>query len=116
MLNRILESYDLTGLHTLAALFGVLAAIHLMQLSWHSTEDQQDPDWVRWLHRFGLAFTALTMLWSINYAEIKHWQRWPADVFIIIAVDLALAIRALTLHLRGFEPAKRSSERLVRHR
>ena len=106
MLTQILEGHDLTGLHTLAALFGVLVAIHLMQLSWHSVEDQQDAPWVRWLHRFGLAFTAMTMLWSVNYAEVKHWQPWPADVFIIIAVDLALAIRALTLHLRGFEHSK----------
>ena len=116
MLNRVLESYDLTGLHTIAALFGVLVAIHLMQLSWHSVEDYQDPAAIRWAHRTGLALIALALLWSVNYAEVKHWQPWPADVFVIIALDFALVMRAITLHLRGLEPKKFPGSRFARHR
>ena len=113
MLNQILEAHDLTGLHTVASLIGVFAAVHLMQLSWHNPEDFQDGIAIRWMHRTSLAAIALALLWSVNYAEIKHWQPWPADVFVIIALDFRLILRAISLHLRGVE---QQSGRLVRHR
>lgn len=100
MLDRLLEGYDLTTLHTMLALIGAGLALYVMQLTSREHEDISDPPWLQWARRFALASIALSFLWSLIYSLQKAWQPWPPEIAVHLAIISMLAVRALAINAR----------------
>jgi len=99
-IDRLLESFDLTVIHTILTIAGMLLAIYVMQLTSYVNEDFKDPWHIRWSRRASLAFIALALLWSLSYSQTKSWQPWPPEVALIMAIIMMMAVRAFAIHAR----------------
>ncbi len=106
MLDKVLESYDLTAIHTILTLVGFFLALYVMQQTSHVNEDRADHWFLRWINRFSFAGLALVFLWSLSYSQTKSWQPWPPDIGMDAAVIVLLAGRAWAIiaHVRRAEP------------
>lgn len=100
MLDRLFDGHDLTAIHTVLALCGILISVYVMQLTRYEAEDAVDPPWLRSLRRIALALMAWAFCWLLTYSETKNWQPWPPEVLAIAAMDLILLIRALAIRAR----------------
>lgn len=98
--EHLLEAADLTTVHTLLGLFGVLVSVYVMQLTRYEAEDAVDPWWLRGLRRIALAIMAWAFCWCLTYSENKSWQPWPPYVLTLFAIDMILLIRALAIRAR----------------
>lgn len=97
-IDRLLESVDLTSVHTFLTIAGMLLALFVMQQTGHGNEDRDDPPLVRWGHRVSLGSIALALLWSLSYSMTKNWQPWPPELALIMATIAVLSFRALAIH------------------
>ncbi len=100
MLDRLLETHDLSIVHTLLTLIGAGLALYVMQLTSHEHEDVADPAWLRWLRRLSLGGVALGFLWSLSYSLTKQWQPWPPELAVHVSLIGMLFVRAAAIHAR----------------
>jgi len=99
-IDRLLESSDLTTLHTILTIAGMFLAVYVMQLTSYVNEDHRDSVTLRWGRRASLMFIALAFLWSLSYSQTKGWQPWPPEVALILAIITMMAVRAIAIHAR----------------
>jgi hypothetical protein len=91
-LDTISDSVDLTGVHFLACLFGVILCVYVMQLMMAGAIQFHDDCVIAYhVRRTALMLLALAMCWALTYSSNKGWQPWPPDVLIVISIDLMLA-------------------------
>ena len=106
-MQKLLESIDLTALHVIGTIFGVLLAIYAAQAMWHDSESQRDCWLVRYGRKLAYPILALAFLWSLDYAYTKGWTPWAPDVVIIWAIDAIISFRILAIRVRQKEIAAR---------
>lgn len=99
-IDRLLEGFDLTAVHTFLTIAGMLLAVYLMQLTSSVDEDHDDPWILKWARRASLASIALALLWSLSYSQTKSWQPWPPEVALILAIIGMMGVRAIAIHAR----------------
>lgn len=95
-IDQIFEHMDLRLAHIALCLSGVLLSTYLMQLIWHNPEE--GGMLLRWARRINLALVALAMLWSLSIADQRGWQPWPAEVLLLLSVDVMMLIRVIVVH------------------
>lgn len=100
------EEWQLGTLHTFAALLGVALSLYVMQL-WSRGEITVEHPVIMQLRRAALMVLAMALLWSVSYALDKAWDPWPAQVLVVLAVDMGLAvtIAAAWVRQRGAKAA-----------
>lgn len=107
MLFSWLDHADLTGVHIMATLVGMLLSVYASHMMWQDEESNRD----RWLIRYGrrvmYPLLALAFLWALDYSHVKGWMPWPPNVAIIVAIDFIIAMRILALRQRQREIAQR---------
>ena len=100
MINRLFEGADLTAAHTILAMAGFFLSVYVMQLTHWEAEDDVDPKPIRFIRRAVLALLAWAMLWSLSYSQDHGWQPWPAELLLMLAIDMILVIRAVSIKAR----------------
>lgn len=101
MINSALESCNLVWLHSLLCLIGAVLGIIVMQMTSHLDDEVgEDPIWVIYVRRISMWLLVGSLMWCWSYALTKGWQPWPAYVALLMALDVSLTIRALTVRIR----------------
>jgi hypothetical protein len=100
MIDKVLEGADLTVAHTMLALVGFFLSVYVMQLTHWEAEDDVDPPAIRLVRRAVHAVLAWSMLWSLSYSQSKGWQPWPAELMMMVAIDVILIIRVVAIKAR----------------
>jgi hypothetical protein len=91
--NRLLESIDLVPYFTGLALAGVFLALIAMQMSWNEAIQRGvDTPVTMNLRRASFVAVALSLLWSLSYAETTGWQPWPPALAMVGALDFYFAV------------------------
>jgi hypothetical protein len=96
-LSSLVDSLDLSGVHTLLAIYGGLLAIYVMQKTRYEAEDQCDPKYVRMVRTVALAAMSGAFFWSLTYRDSHDWV--PAAPFLLMmaALDALLTVRVLAI-------------------
>lgn len=98
-LTDYLDACNLTAIHSIASLFGVLMCLYVAQITSHFQEDKSDPWLLQQATRIALFVLALTFLWQFMYSYNTGWQPWPPAIAMNIAIDFALVVRAFAVKL-----------------
>lgn len=99
-LSSVLDSMDLSSVHTAVALYGGLITIYVMQKTRYEAEDHNDPKFIRVVRSVSLAALSGAMFWSLTYGASKEWQAWPPDLLAMFAIDVLFTVRALSIWFR----------------
>lgn len=99
LLGFFVDNWDLSTLHTFAALFGAALSLYVMQL-WSRGEITIEHPAVMIARRASLMLLALAMLWLVSYANDKGWSPWPAQVLLVLAIDAGLLVTVIAARLR----------------
>ena len=116
MITTFADTLDLSLVHFIAALYGALTAVYVMQL-WTMKGITVDGDCTAtfYMRRISLLMISLSMLWSLYYSTTKGWHAWPPDVLCIIAVDILLtASIVIGLRREANERRKRRNHKLLK--
>ena len=105
-IDSLFDHIDLTGVHTIATTFGMAGCVYVMQLT-EKLNVIENPI-IAFLQRAAFTLIGLSMFWSYWFSQDKGWQPWAPDLGIIVAVDVMLVIRAISLHLWNRKPHKHS--------
>lgn len=111
MLFSWIEQFDLSGVHILATLVGMLLSVYASQAMWQDPESNRDCWMIRYGRRTTYPLLALALLWALDYAHVKGLPPWPPNVAIIMAIDVIVAMRIWALRLRQKEIAARGWSR-----
>src|SRR5690349_588905 len=96
-----IEHLDLTSLHTLACFIGVPLCLYVMQVNGQVDRLLGYSKFASQMTRFSMALIGISLMWAAAYPSSKGgWQPWPPDVLIILAIDLALFMRSVTIAIR----------------
>lgn len=106
-----IDHADLTGVHIFGTLFGMLLAIYASHAMWQDDESRRDCRIVRYGRRVMYPLLALAFLWALDYSNVKGWVPWPPNVAIILAIDLIIAMRIISLRHRRREIERRGWSR-----
>lgn len=99
LLGFWIDSWDLSTLHTVAALIGAALSLYVAQM-WSRGEIRIEHPAVLIARRGALLMLALAMLWLVSYANDKGWAPWPAQVMLVLAVDLGLLVTIVATRVR----------------
>ena len=97
MLDHLVESRDLTVIHSILSLVGGGLGLYVMQLV---GRDERHPPAVQWALRASLAVLTLALFWSLLYSLTKQWQPWPPEILLHFGLIVLLATWASILHKR----------------
>lgn len=111
MLFSWLDRVDLTGVHIMATLVGMLLSVYAAQAMWQDPESNRDCWMIRYGRRATYPLLALSFLWALDYANVKGWTPWPPNVAIIVSIDLIIAMRIWAMRRRQREIADRGWSR-----
>jgi hypothetical protein len=100
-INAIFDQYDLSGIHAVFCLTGILLCLWCHQLWGRGTLGAENTNTVRRMQRVAFIMMALAMCWSLAYASVMHWQPWPSYVLLLIAVNLYMLSVLLAATTRG---------------
>ena len=90
MLNQLFENINLVPYHNALCLMGSFLAVWCAQLFGREVFGPESCWTSRTLRWVSMLVIALAFLWSLSYAQDKHWQPWPPDLFTIIGINLYL--------------------------
>lgn len=97
MLDRLVDTLDLSALHTTLVMCGALLGVYVMQMV---GRDDRHPPPIQWALRASLAVMTLALLWSLLYSMTKQWQPWPPEILLHVGLIILLATWAAILHNR----------------
>jgi len=97
------DKFDLTAVHVLAALYGMVVSIYASQATWLDHDSNRDCIIVRYGRKVMYPALALAFLWSLDFAHVKGWAPWSPNVAINIAIDLIITMRIVALRQRKKE-------------
>lgn len=100
VLDTFLDGVDLSAIHAVASLIGMVMVVLLMQMSWHKMIAPTDPELLTHFRRVGMLGLAMTLWWSFSYSLEKGWQPWPPHLAMVIALDLWLAVSVTSAVIR----------------
>jgi hypothetical protein len=104
MIIQAIDDQNFYGLFAVLSFIGSALCIYVMQQTWHDGASQLDPTPIRWLRRITMALIALAMCWNPLYMATMNYKPWPSMVGLVAAIDLMLAIRAVTLYSQALGP------------
>lgn len=100
-IGNYLDSFDLTGIHTILALIGGLLAIFVMQQTRYEAEDRKDPAYVRTLRTISMIALSAAFFWSVTYRYTHpEWNPAPPFLLSMLALDVLLAVKSLAIWSR----------------
>lgn len=99
VLDRI-DQLDLTRLHNVVAVLGVMMSIYVMMLTSYEHEDRDDPLWLQWARRLAFATVATGYLWTLSYSATRKWEPWPPEIMLMVGILFVVVVRAVAIHLR----------------
>lgn len=99
-LSDFVDSIDLSGAHTLLAIYGGLLAIYVMQKTRYEAEDQCDSKFVRITRTIALAALSGALFWSLTWRDSHDWHPAPPIMLMMLALDALLTVRVLAIWAR----------------
>ena len=94
---EIFDDADLTGIHALGSIVGIVLSATALQLTQHDAESRRDGTWLNLLRRAAYGCIGIAMAWGYLYSYSKGWQLWPSHLFFILSVDMLLTARVIAL-------------------